>query len=95
MALSEHLCEVAYQIGSDISKLHVVGNVEEYRAKVEKELKKLDVSESGETEIVVEYGFREDPEILASLVVDDGDKDRSNRLLLMGESIRFVGMSVH
>lgn len=75
--------------------MHVVNNPEDYRAKAEGELRKLDVTNSGGLEIVVEYGFRQDPEVIPSLVVDDGDKNRSNRHLLMEKDIRFVGMSVH
>lgn len=75
--------------------MHIVNNPDDYRAKAEGELRKLDVTNSGVLEIVVEYGFRQDPEVIPSLVVDDGDKNRTNRHLLMEKDIRFVGMSVH
>lgn len=75
--------------------MHIVNNPDDYRAKAEGELRKLDVTNSGVLEIVVEYGFRQDPEVIPSLVVDDGDKNRNNRHLLMEKDIRFVGMSVH
>ena len=75
--------------------MHIVNNPDDYRAKAEGELRKLDVTNSGVLEIVVEYGFRPDPEVIPSLVVDDGDKKRTNRHLLMEKDIRFVGMSVH
>lgn len=44
---------------------------------------------------MVEYGFREDTEIIPSLLVDDGDKDRTNRHLLLDPRMKYLGISVH
>lgn len=66
-----------------------------YLDKVDRELAKMKLLECGDTEMIVEYGFREDPEIVASIIVDDGEPARIHRTLLMSEQMRYLGLSVH
>lgn len=56
---------------------------------------KAGIVESSETDIIVEYGFREDPDIIPSIVVDDGDRSRHSRQALLNPGHKFVGISVH
>ena len=44
---------------------------------------------------MVEYGFRKDPEVIPSIIVDDGDRNRTRRKHLMDANIKFVGVGVH
>ncbi len=58
-------------------------------------MSKAGIIESNETDIIVEYGFRQDPDIVPSIIVDDGDVNRHTRHVLMNPNHRFVGFSVH
>ena len=53
------------------------------------------IVESSETDIIVEYGFRHDPDVIPSIIVDDGDKSRHSRYILMNPLHKFIGISVH
>ena len=46
-------------------------------------------------EIIVEYGFRKDVEVLANIVIDERNADRCRRYTLMNEAWQSVGISVH
>jgi hypothetical protein len=46
-------------------------------------------------EILVDYGFRKDVDLLTNVMVDDGNYDRSRRHTLMNEAWQSVGISVH
>lgn len=93
--MSEALCECAYSLGLDLSKLSTVENPENYTNKVHDFLKKQGQKEPSHVEIMVEYGFRKDPELISSLVVCDGDLNRVNRKILFNSSMKYIGLSVH
>lgn len=46
-------------------------------------------------EILVDYGFRKDVDLLTNIMIDDGNYDRSRRHTLMNEAWQSVGISVH
>jgi hypothetical protein len=53
------------------------------------------VSAQGEVEMIVEYGFRQDSEIIPSIIVSDGDPNRTNRNLMLSAVLKCVGISIH
>jgi hypothetical protein len=44
---------------------------------------------------MIEYGFRKDMDLLPTIVIDDGNSERTRRNTLMNESWKSVGISVH
>lgn len=45
--------------------------------------------------MIIEYGFRFDQEVIPMIIVNDGDRSRYNRNLLMSDNMRYLGISVH
>lgn len=94
LELSVELCEVAYQVGKRLSKTHKEENLEKHEVALLAEMEKLECK-VGNLDAILEYGFRKDREILATVVVDDGNEERSRREALMNEEYKFVGIGVH
>ena len=42
----------------------------------------------------MEYGFREDKELLPSMIVDDGDSEKSTRMAITDPDCRLAGYGV-
>ena len=53
------------------------------------------MSDFGDIWIIVEYGFRKDPDLIPSVIVDDGDPRRTRRDWLLNERTKLAGISVH
>lgn len=58
-------------------------------------MEKLGVTDHGWVSIVIDYGFKYDPEIIPSMIVDDGDEQRVKQTMLMSNETKYVGISVH
>ena len=49
----------------------------------------------GVIDTIIDYGFRNDPEIIPSLIVDDGDPKKTKRKILMNPKAKYIGIGVH
>ena len=58
-------------------------------------MKKLEVQSFNEVFIIIDYGFREDPEVIPSMIVDDGNESRAKRKILLDKDMKYLGVSVH
>ena len=45
--------------------------------------------------MVIEYGFRKDKELIPSVLVDDGDSEKSSRVALADPECRFAGYAAY
>ena len=46
-------------------------------------------------DVIVEYGFRKDRELVPSIVIDDGNELKNRRDALMNDKYQFIGLAVH
>ena len=49
----------------------------------------------GDIQLILEYGFREDKDIIPNVMIDDGDSRRNRRNILMSGNNKMIGISVH
>jgi hypothetical protein len=59
-------------VGKQLSKTHKEENLAKYEVALLAELEKLECK-VGNLDAILEYGFRKDREIVATIVVDDGN----------------------
>ena len=66
-----------------------------YTFAVEKAIEKHSRGYVSDVKMILEYGFREDKDIIPSLIIDDGDPKRTRRNILLSGKKQYVGISVH
>ena len=62
---------------------------------VEKAVEKHARGYVGDIKMMMQYGFRQDRDIIPNLIIDDGDPKRTRRNIVLDQKQRFVGISVH